>query len=128
MVVDSEQADKDLSFLRIKIATERFMDDPDRLHKTLLSVVVDHADRLETLELALAVAYDNYDPIVAQLSEVRREIGRMQTAQKTKLADRDGLWCRALATVDWGVNDGLGFVQAVLARFNELRLKDDRPS
>ena len=132
MVVNSKRADKDLSFLRIKIAIGNFLDDPDKLHKALLSTVVDQAERLETLETTLEsvliAAFDNYDPIVAQLSEVRQEIARMRTDRSTVLADRDGLWCRALATVDWGVNDGLGFMQAVLAKFNELRLKDDRPS
>ncbi len=130
-----------LAFMRalVENSGERLPVDPDfpsgsqaRLTEALLRTAVAQADRLETLETtlesALAVAYDNYDPIVAQLSEVRREIARMHADRSTVLADRDRLWCEALLLVDWGVNDGLKYVQAVLKRFDELHLKDDRPS
>ncbi len=121
-----ERALRDEKLLRALVKNGYILSDPsfnmEGLFEALLLTAVDHADRLAaletTLEHALDAAYVNYDPVVAQLSEVRREIGRMQTNRSTELADRDRLWCEALLSVK---HDGLEYAQAVLAKFNELR-------
>ncbi len=131
-----EQAHRSEMFLRTLVANGYVLGDPsfhtEGLLEALLLTVVDQANRLAVLETALEAAletaYRNYDPIVGQLSEVRREIARMRTERQTALADRDRLWCETLRTVDWGANDGPRYVQATLAKFAELCQKGDLPS
>ena len=86
-----------------------------------LAELTDRLTTLEnTLEHALNAAYDNYDPIVAQLSELRREIAGMHGDRETELADRDRLWCEAIIIV-LGRTSDLSDISSVYKKFNELR-------
>lgn len=129
--VTPEQTSRSLSFLRALATNEYILGDPsfptDRLLEALLLTVVDQATRLASLETtvegALNAAYVNYDPIVAQLSEVRREIVRMRADRVAEMADRDRLWCETLLrTLD--IRDA----QTVLAKFNKLRKPEGKKS
>ncbi len=133
-----EQASRSEKFLRALTTNGYALGDPsfptDSLLEALLLTAVDQADRLAALERTLtdtlSTAYDNYDPIVAQLSEVRREIARMRTGCAAELADRDRLWCEALLSPAAGHGqEGLDYVQATLAAFAKLcEPKDREPS
>ena len=88
-------------------------------------IIRDLTDRLAELEVkvdgALNAAYVNYDPLVSQLSELRREFAGLMATREV-LADRDREWCKALILALGDVDsDGITYMSRVLARFNEFR-------
>ena len=97
----------------------------------ITDILNEQAGRLTKLETrvdgALNAAFVNYDPLVGQLSELRREFAKVLMSREA-LADRDRLWCKALIEIllvkldtQEGCRVAMGTLGAVLKRFEELR-------